>query len=261
MNINNDPVFNNNNMIHNESLKYNIIDKINDLELIFKSKISNNNLIIITSVINICDKPLSYYDIRSVFSIEDRFEHTKKTLNSIYNKFKDEFDICFCECSDLNQYPEFETYIKSNVDYYYNFNAIDNIKNKVDSEYKGLGECYIVKEALKNIFKNNKSYKNLYKISNRYYLSENFDINIFNDDYNIFSHWDNNLLSYCSIFYKIRFQDINIFYKALQNMDFDLKNGNSIECSLFKFFNTNILVIDKLHIEGNLSTEGYLISI
>ena len=92
-------------------------------------------------------------------------------------------------------------------------------------------------------------------------MSENFNINVFNEDYNIFTHWDNNLLSFCSIFYKIRFQDINIFYQSLLDMEHDLSNGNSIEYSLYKFFNINIKIIGKLNIEGNLSTEGYLISI
>ena len=260
-NINNDPIFNNKQLIYDESLKYNIIDKINDLEIIFDSKISKNNIIIITSVINISNKPLSYYHTRSIFTIEERFNQTKNTIDSIYNKFKNNFDIFFCECSDLNDYPQYETYIKNNVDYYYNFNKIDLIKNYVESEYKGLGECYILKEAINIIIKNNKIYKDIYKLSNRYYLNDDFNINDFNDDFNIFNNWDNNLLSFCSIFYKIRFQDINIFYDALNNMDHDLKEGNSIEYSLFKFFNINIKILNKLNIQGNLSTEGYLISI
>ena len=42
-----------------------------------------SNLVLITSVINTPKKPLSYSKIRSVFTREERFEQTKKTIESI----------------------------------------------------------------------------------------------------------------------------------------------------------------------------------
>lgn len=36
------------------------------------------NLFLITSVINICNKPFNYINIRSVYTCEERFEQTKK---------------------------------------------------------------------------------------------------------------------------------------------------------------------------------------
>ena len=42
-----------------------------------------SNLVLITSVINTPNLPLSYSKVRSVFTREERFEQTKKTVESI----------------------------------------------------------------------------------------------------------------------------------------------------------------------------------
>ena len=44
------------------------------------------NLILITSVICITNKPLSYTKTRSVFTHEERFEQTLKTIQTIRDK-------------------------------------------------------------------------------------------------------------------------------------------------------------------------------
>ena len=41
------------------------------------------NIVLITSVINPPNKPLSYVKNRSVFTEDERFEQTKKTIKSI----------------------------------------------------------------------------------------------------------------------------------------------------------------------------------
>ena len=45
-----------------------------------------NNLILITSVICTTNKPLSYTNNRSVYSHEERFEQTKKTIETVKEK-------------------------------------------------------------------------------------------------------------------------------------------------------------------------------
>ena len=45
-----------------------------------------NNLILITSVINTPNKPLSYTKNRSVFTRNERFEQTKKTILTVREK-------------------------------------------------------------------------------------------------------------------------------------------------------------------------------
>jgi hypothetical protein len=44
------------------------------------------NLVLITSVICIENKPLSYTNVRSIYSHQERFEQTKKTIETIREK-------------------------------------------------------------------------------------------------------------------------------------------------------------------------------
>jgi len=73
-----------------------------------------NNLILITSVINTPNTPLSYTNTRSVFSRQDRFEQTKKTIKSVREKLSNS-KIIIVECSDFNE--EENNYFKENCDY------------------------------------------------------------------------------------------------------------------------------------------------
>jgi mannosyltransferase OCH1-like enzyme/glycosyltransferase involved in cell wall biosynthesis len=244
--------------IINESQKYNIVSKIADFEIIINENITEKNLVIITSVINCVDKPLSYYHKRSIFTIEERYDHTLKSILSI-KKYIPNVEILFCECSDMSEYMNYEENIKNSVDYYYNFNDISVIKKSVDSLYKGLGEAYILLNAFRQI---GKPYKNIFKLSGRYYLNDNFDYDVFNNNYqNIFTNWEKSDCSYCTVFYKINGVYLNIFKDALMNSITNLEENISIECCIFKYFNKNIMLVDKLNVSGCLATEGYLFTI
>ena len=243
--------------IINESQKYNIVKKITDFEKIINENITDKNLVIITSVINCVDKPLSYYHKRSIFTTEERYEHTLKSILSI-KKYIPNVEILFCECSDMSEYMNYEGNIKNSVDYYYNFNDISVIKTSVDSLYKGLGEAYILLNAFRQICK---PYKNIFKLSGRYYLNDNFDYDVFNNCQNIFTNWEKSDCSYCTVFYKINGVYLNIFKDALMKSISNLEENLSIECCIFKYFNKNIMLIDKLNVSGCLATEGYLFTI
>ena len=260
-NIEYDTIFDNYYLILKESHKYNIVQKISNYENLFNTFLSNKNIIIITSVLNITNNPLSYYHKRSVFTIEERFQQTLKSIKSIKEKIGDEIEIFFCECSDLLLYPEYEEILKKEVTYFYNFYDDFEIRNNVLSKYKGLGELYLMKKALKIINHFGKKYKFIFKLSGRYFLNENFSYQDFNNNYNIMNYWDSSVQAYASIFYKICFQDILLFINSLDKFNYDLIHGNSFEQCLYKFFNHNILVNNKLNISGYLSTEGYLFSI
>ena len=268
-NIEYDTIFDNYYLILKESHKYNIVQKISNYENLFNKFLSNKNIIIITSVLNISNNPLSYYHKRSVFTIEERFEQTLKSIKSIKEKMGSEIssetdskiEIFFCECSDLLLYPEYEEILKKEVSYFYNFYDDFETRNNVLSKYKGLGELYLMKKALKIINYSGEKYKFIFKLSGRYFLNENFSYQDFNNNYNIMNFWDNSAQAYASIFYKICFQDILLFINSLDKFNYDLIHGNSFEQCLYKFFNHNILVNNKLNISGYLSTEGYLFSI
>lgn len=254
----------NNKIIKKESLQYNIIDKIHNFENIINNfyinKKFNKNIIIITSVINTIYSELSYYHTRSVFSVEDRYEQTLKSIDSIKDKIPN-IEILFCECSDLSKYRNLEDNIKKNVDYYFNFFENKFIKNNVNSKLKGYGEASILLKGISELLKMKKNYKNIFKLSGRYYLNNNFDYNSFNNNKNIFTNWDDTYTSYCTIFYKINGNDIIFFKNAIKNSLEELRNNISIEECIYKNFSVNINIINKVNINGLLATEGYLVEV
>jgi hypothetical protein len=127
--------------------------------------------------------------------------------------------------------------------------------------FKGLGELSIMMESIKILKSLNITYKNVFKLSGRYYLNNHFDYNLFKcNNNNIFTYWDNSTKSYCTIFYKIDNNSINIFNETLLNLKTDLENGQSIEHILCQKFKYNVKITDKLNVSGFLATEGYLFS-
>jgi hypothetical protein len=255
-----DSIFKNTEIIKKESLQYNIIDKIKDFENIININLKERNIIIITSVINCLDNELSYYYRRTVFNIKERYEQTLESIKSI-KKYIPNIEILFCECSDLSEYMNIEENIKKEVDYFFNFYSNDVVKKYVNGKLKGLGEAHILLKGIEELLKIKKKYKNIFKLSGRYYLNHNFNYSSFDNSKNIFTNWDNYFNSYCTIFYKINGNDIYYFKEAILNSFEDLHNEESIEKCIFKYFTKNICLVQKINISGFLSTEGYLFNI
>ena len=138
-----------------------------------------NNLVLITSVICIENKPLSYTNIRSVYSHEQRFEQTKKTIQTIREKIPNS-KILLVECSNLNE--EMTRYLVENSDFFLNLYEDEKIRNNTTSLSKSLGEGTMTICGINYIKQNNIEYDNLFKITGRYWLSENFIYNNFNNN-------------------------------------------------------------------------------
>ena len=259
-NINLDPILNNREIIYKNSYYYNIINKIKDLENIISQNLIEKNIVIITSVLNCIDKPLSYYHTRNVFTIEERYKQTLMSIDTV-KKYIPNVEILYCECSNLSKNIDIEDEIKKKVNYYYNFFENDNIRTNVESSLKGMGEASILLEAFKKLHNIKVSYKNIFKLSGRYYINDNFNYNLFDNDKNIFTNWDNSNSSYATLFYKINMSDIHILEDALLNSINDLKDEKSIEYCMFNYFNKNIKIVDKMNVSGHISTEGYFFTI
>ena len=264
-----DNLLNNHSIIYKESLKYNIVNKINTFESILNKHISNKNLVIVSSVLNIINSELSYYHVRSMFSLKERFNQTLKTIQSIRKKIHNSF-ILFIECSDLNNCKcncDIEKLIHENVDVYINCYDDMKIRKGVNSKYKGWGENLLIMKAIEYINDSeNLVFNDVFKISGRYYLNDDFDYSCFDNYNNQFVLWDSNFYSYASLFYKIKFKYLGLFYLCLMEINNLLENGECLEIVLNKHFNEkmnykNISILDKMNISGYLSTEGYFFSI
>jgi len=137
-----------------------------------------NNLVLITSVICIENKPLSYTNIRSVYSHEERFEQTKKTIQTIREKIPNS-KILLVECSNLTE--DISNYLVEKSDFFLNLYNDKTIRNNTSGLSKALGEGTMTICAINYIKQNNIEYDNLFKITGRYWLSENFIYNNFNN--------------------------------------------------------------------------------
>ena len=76
-----------------------------------------NNIVLITSVINPVEKPLSYTKTRSVYTKDERFEQTKKTIRSL-DLISDKL-VILIEGSNIESSKEI--YLKNNLSIIYRF--------------------------------------------------------------------------------------------------------------------------------------------
>jgi len=129
------------------------------------SSILFDNFILITSIINTPDIPLSYSNIRSYYTNEERFQQTVNTIKTIKDKIPNA-KIMIVECSNLEQ--DKLLYLTQNCDYFLNLiDQPDKVSN-IYSNSKSLGEGTMTIYALEYILKNNIIFKLLnYKIKQR----------------------------------------------------------------------------------------------
>jgi hypothetical protein len=126
------------------------------------------DLFVISSAINTCSAPLSYYPIRSIYSKEERYFQTLQSIESV--KRIPNKKVFFVECTDISEYEED---IKSRVDFYKN--VYKGNESIIDGPNKGVGESVSILAA------DTDKYDNIYKLSGRYYLTDEFN----------YSDWDN----------------------------------------------------------------------
>ena len=115
----------------------------------------------------------------------------------------------------------------------------------------------ILLKALEIINNLNESYKYIFKISGRYYLNDNFDNKVFENNENVFTTWERCNFSLCTVLYKLMYNDMEYFENVLRNSINELIEGNSIEICIYKYFLKNINIVEKINVDGYLSTEGY----
>ena len=217
-------------------------------------------LVLITSVINTPNLPLSYTNDRSIYTMEQRYEHTKITIKSIREKIKDSF-IFIVECSLLPD--EYTKYLKENTDYFLNLYKDEISRNNIYSISKSLGEGTQTFKALEFIHNNNIKFNNLLKISGRYWLSSSFDIDKFCNNKICIKYIENNVNSVFTGLYKLPFEYTLFFYKFLLLKEDDMKRCIGYETIFAEFIksidNEQILSFQKIGLTGyvSVSTDFY----
>lgn len=215
------------------------------------------NIVIINSIIDIPNLPLSYSKKRSVYSTDERFVQTQYTIQTIKKYIPDPY-IIIVECSYFNE--EQYKFFYNNCDHIINlFNDIDS-KNFIYSKSKSAGEGTMTIKALEYILKSNIEYNYFFKISGRYFLNEHFNINDFINEYNVIKQTDK--ISINTTFYKINKKHLYTLLKFLKNSYDKMINCIGYE-TLFKLFIDSIndnKYINNLGCSGNIAICGTLVS-
>jgi hypothetical protein len=172
------------------------------------------NIVVITSIINIPNLPFSYTQTRSVYNRNERYEQTKNTIKSIKDKIPDS-KIMLIECSELNE--EETEYINKNVDYFFNVYGNSILEEHIFGLSKSMGENVLLLCAIDYLKNNNVEYENFYKISGRYWLTDKFNYNNYDNDKITYVHEKNNKDDIYTSFYKLNIKHMKTYTDFIIN--------------------------------------------
>lgn len=216
-----------------------------------------NNLVLITSIIFTPNTPLSYISNRSIYTSTERFEQTKKTFKTIREKIPN-CKIFLVECSNLTE--EQNDYFLKKSDYF--LNLIDNNEKKqnIYSISKALGEGTMTISAIEYIQKNNIVFDNFFKISGRYWLSENFNYENFLNENIIVHNINNDVKNIATSLYKLNKMNINDFYIFLTNNYHLMQKCIGYECLFAIFVNlpkqNKVIHLNKIGVNGYIAVSN-----
>ena len=212
------------------------------------------NLFLITSVI----KVLENHSEKSFCDHPRRQHETLKTINSIREKIPD-VKIFLLECSDMSN--EQEHFLKGKVDIFLNLSSESNISETV-SKSKSQGEKMMIIRSLEYLEKEKIEYESLFKISGRYWLNNNFNIdNFINDSYTVKFVENNNLLSN---FFKLPNRLVLNFKEYLNTtdiIDYEFKNYFTRFIKSLNDEENKKEIRDKIGVSGFKSMNGKFIDI
>jgi hypothetical protein len=217
------------------------------------------DITLITSIIDIpINKELTYSKTRSVFSKEDRFMQLKKTIESVKDKMPSN-KIFLVECSKMNKTEK--TYIENNTDYFLNIYDNDNktIMDDIISNSKAMCEGTMTICALEYIH-NNIPFNNIFKISGRYWLNNNYEYETYKNNINVIHKINGELTNYFTCFYKLNNETTNQWLEYLKDgKKYGILNGNfGFENIFADFMNryNNFKTVERVGINGFVSVCG-----
>jgi hypothetical protein len=221
------------------------------------TKNNNTNIVIITSKIYVSNNEFSYNNNRSIYTPIERYNQVLETIKTVKQNIKNTYIILF-DNSVFNQ-EEYDK-LQNSVDKFINIHDDKTLHYYTDiCKFKAFAEIAqmikIYDEYLNTYDFNN--VKNIFKISGRYTINNNFDYNLYNNDYNIFAK-NNNVIDrqyYYTCFYKL---NINTYKELILNLKKCLENqqlysGIDLEVIIPKLLNYNFKTLPTLGITQNIS--------
>lgn len=143
----------------------------------------NDNFVMISSLIKTTTAPLTYSKTRSVYTHDERFAQTLKTIESV-RKHIPNCKICLIDCSPFSQ--DELTVLHNGCDYVINlYHDLGIEKILRYGESKSLAEATQTSIVINFIKNNNIKFKNFFKISGRYELNDEFNYSLYDNDENV----------------------------------------------------------------------------
>ena len=193
----------------------------------------NENLVVISSLIKTSSDPLTYANIRSVYTHEQRFEQTLKTIESV-RKHIPNAKIILIDCSEFTESEDI--ILKKSCDYLINVYQITEMQKIMrHGASKSLAEATQTHIVIEYLINNNIQFKNFFKISGRYQLNKEFNYGLYDNDKNIGRMQPDMPTYFLTSFYKLNKDTlIELNNMILNNLD-ALKKGIPYE-EFFRVF-------------------------
>lgn len=241
----------------------NIKDSIREIFIKMREKRDNKggkNIFVITSVINLRSDSAG----KSVYTSDERFKQTLKTISSIREKTCN--SVCILvELSKLTD--EQKKIILDKIDIFVDLSN-DETAQKLVLSNKSMGDIYTTIAGLKKV----KATSNdlIYKISGRYYLDDYFNLSIFSKDTVVFREIRHDLPHYKTICFETKlFGFGSQFMKTMIEL-LEISSGlikdrkiSDIEHAMYGLFkNVNYCkAVDRIGISGNIAPTGEFVSV
>jgi hypothetical protein len=139
----------------------------------------------------------------------------------------------------------------------------NNIINNVFSKSKSLGEGTLTMYAINYLQQNNISFDNFYKLSGRYWINNNFNYDIFNNDKIVVKKINNDSNNLITSLYKLPKNYLHLWNEFCLNSKNDMNDCIGAEVLLAKFINNitedDKIFVDKIGVSGNIAVCGTLV--
>ena len=222
-----------------------------------------NNLFLITSCIK---TNIGHYNA------QERFNQTVETIESIRNNCPDSI-IFIADNSSSPLGDKIYEFLSSKCDFVANVSGDTNAKNFNDAGLKSAGDAYLLMKMIEILLSHTKamkmiaSSKRIFKISGRYKLTNNFDINVFDhfgkfvvkkhdtwkDDKSIPGLYITRLLSFCPSLLKYSHPLLDKIIRTVLNPTIDFEHA------LYHHLDKHLVhEVESLGVQGNVAPNGQL---
>lgn len=212
-------------------------------------EVSADNIFLVTSTIRPGQHPLSYTDIRSVFSPRERLIQTLSTIDSVREKVPDAA-IVLLENSPLTE--DETVLLQSSGARLVLYSGEREAVKWRDCPFKGAGELYLLMQALKWL--KQLRYQRLFKLSGRYCLNDRFHLSRFPQDrFGIYSDGT----SFSTRLYSVPKSLEQLYGKQLKTTFRKALKGSSIESHIMEGVpESKIALLPFLGVTGQVAVTG-----